>query len=103
MELENVKLIKKADIYYDGKIVIRNFYLSSGQRMGLGFMLAGEYYFDTTVSESMEVLNGSLDALLPDKTEWETFNIGKTCYVPANSTVKLKVTDFVDYCNSYGK
>ena len=99
---ENVTIIKKANIYFDGKVTSRNILFADGTRKTLGFMLPGDYEFNTGAPEIMELLNGEMDVLLPGSTEWHTFREGQSFAVPANSSFKLKLDGVVDYCCSYG-
>jgi purine/pyrimidine-nucleoside phosphorylase len=99
--LENVTIIKKANVYFDGKVTSRTVLFADGTRKTLGFMMAGEYEFSTGVAEVMEMLNGAMNVLLPDQKEWQIFEAGQSFEVPANSSFKLKLKEPVDYCCSY--
>ena len=101
MEFTNVKLVGKANIYDGGKVSSRTFYLPSGERKTLGFMMPGEYAFSTAAAEIMEILQGSMDALLPGETEYKTYTAGQSFHVPANSAFQVKVAEYADYCCSY--
>lgn len=98
---EHVTVIKKANVYFGGKVTSRNIYFADGTRKTLGFMLPGDYEFNTGVAEVMEVLNGEMKVLLPGATEWQTFTSGQSYRVPANSTFKLHIDEMADYCCSY--
>jgi purine/pyrimidine-nucleoside phosphorylase len=102
VNFENVTIIKKANIYFDGKVTSRTVLFADGTRKTLGFMLPGEYEFSTGAREVMELLNGSMDVLLPGSTGWQTFQAGESFEVPGNSAFKLKLDLPVDYCCSYG-
>jgi uncharacterized protein YaiE (UPF0345 family) len=99
---ENVTVVKKANVYFDGKVTSRNVLFPDGTRKTLGFMLPGEYEFGTAAPELMEVLAGELKVLLPGSQDWQTVKPGGTFQVPANSKFKLVLTQAVDYCCSYG-
>ena len=49
----------------------------------------------------LELLAGQWDILLPEASEWKTFNAGESFNVDANVSFKVKVSDFADYCCSY--
>jgi uncharacterized protein YaiE (UPF0345 family) len=100
---ENVKLEKKANIYFDGKVSSRTFFLETGERKTLGFMLPGEYEFGTGDAEIMDITAGKLEVLLPDQSEWQTIVGGQTFNVPANASFKVRVCEATDYCCSYIK
>jgi purine/pyrimidine-nucleoside phosphorylase len=101
-KFENVTIVKKANVYFDGKVTSRNIFFADGMRKTLGFILPGEYEFSTGAREVMEMLNGEMDVLLPGEKEWQTLKAGQTFEVPANSSFKLKLKGTVDYCCSYG-
>jgi purine/pyrimidine-nucleoside phosphorylase len=101
-KFENVTIIKKANIYFDGKVTSRTVLFPDGTRKTLGFMLPGDYEFNTGARELMELLNGTLDVLLPGHLTWQTCQSGETFEVSANSSFKLKLKVPVDYCCSYG-
>jgi purine/pyrimidine-nucleoside phosphorylase len=101
-KFENVTIVKKANVYFDGKVTSRNVFFADGTRKTLGFMMPGEYEFNTGSREIMEMLNGEMDVLLPDQKDWQTFKAGQSFEVPANSSFKLKLKGIVDYCCSYG-
>ncbi|MCH5857268.1 pyrimidine/purine nucleoside phosphorylase, partial [Salmonella enterica] len=64
-KFENVSVIKKANVYFDGKVSSRTVLLGSGEAKTLGFMQPGEFVFDTNQKECMELLAGQWDILLP--------------------------------------
>jgi len=99
---ENVTVVKKANVYFDGKVTSRNVLFPDGTRKTLGFMLPGEYEFSTAAPEMMEVLAGQWAVLLPGSQDWQTFKAGQSFQVPANSKFKLVLKQAVDYCCSYG-
>jgi purine/pyrimidine-nucleoside phosphorylase len=101
-KFENVTIVKKANVYFDGKVTSRTVMFADGTRKTLGFMMPGEYEFSTGSREVMEMLNGELDVLLPDQKDWQTFKDGQSFEVPPNSSFKLKLKGVVDYCCSYG-
>ena len=94
-------MVREANVYFDGKVTSRTVLLEEGTKQTLGFMLAGEYTFDTGVAEIMEVLGGEMDVKLPGSDEWLCCRPGDTFKVPANSTFELVVRELADYCCSY--
>jgi uncharacterized protein YaiE (UPF0345 family) len=101
-EFTNVTVIKKANVYFDGKVTSRTIVLADGTKKTLGIMLPGEYEFGTTEKEVMEILGGDLDVLLPEAQGWRHFTAGTAFDVPANSKFSLKVRSLTDYCCSFG-
>jgi uncharacterized protein YaiE (UPF0345 family) len=100
-EFKNVTVVREANVYFDGKVTSRAVLFEDGTKKTLGFMMAGEYAFDTGVAEVMEMLGGEMDVLLPGSTHWQTFKAGESFDVPANSKFDLVVKAFADDCCSY--
>ena len=98
---DHVTVVKKANVYFDGKVTSRTVIFGSGEKKTLGIMMPRHYEFGTADKELMEILCGKLEVLLPGSEEWHTFTAGQTFEVPANSSFKLDVKELADYCCSY--
>ncbi|RXJ68220.1 hypothetical protein CRV08_08170 [Halarcobacter ebronensis] len=100
---KNVDLLKKANVYFDGRVTSRNYTDKDGVVKSLGVMLPGEYTFNTKASESMEILGGKVEVLILSGLDnnWETYSAGETFEVPANSSFEIKVLELADYCCTY--
>jgi len=97
----NVTIVKKANVYFDGKVTSRTVIFQDGEKKTLGIMMPGEYEFGTGTKEIMEILAGEMDVLLPYNSEWMSVKGGQSFEVPANSKFKLVVKALSDYCCSY--
>ena len=102
-EFNNVTIIKKANVYFDGNVSSRTVNFSDGTTKTLGFMLPGEYTFNTADKELMEIIDGELLVLLPESNHWQTFKGGESFNVPANASFTVKVQSSTDYCCSFIK
>ena len=102
-EFKNVTAVKKANVYFDGKVTSRTVIFEDGERKTLGIMLPGDYEFGTGDKEIMEILGGSMDVKLPDSDKFVTYKEGESFEVPANSKFSLVVKEVADYCCSYIK
>jgi len=98
---QNVNVDKKANIYFDGKVISRNIFLSDGSKKTLGVMLAGNYEFKTISRELMEIISGKLSLKRKDDENWISITEGMEFNIPKNSSFKLKVIDLVNYTCSY--
>ena len=101
MKFKNATIVKKANIFFDGKVTSRTIFLEDGSRKTLGIMLQGEYSFNTQEQELMEVLAGSMDIMLAGETSYHTYKEGESFTVPAQSSFKLIIKQPADYCCSY--
>jgi uncharacterized protein YaiE (UPF0345 family) len=100
-EFKCVTVVKKANVYFDGKVTSRTILFSDGSKKTLGVMLPGEYEFSTGAKELMEILSGELEVLLPGETAWKTITGGESFEVAPNAKFKLKIRNLVDYCCSF--
>ncbi len=100
-KFESINVVKKANVYYDGKVTSRTVLFPDGTRKTLGIMLQGDYEFETDAEELMEVLGGEMVVQQKGSDEWVTYKEGESYVVPAKSSFKLKIAGFADYCCSY--
>ncbi len=100
-EFKNVTVVREASIYFEGKVTSRTVLFLDASRKTLGVMLPGEYEFGTSSRESIEILVGELEVLLPEANAWEKVSEGETFEAPPHSRFKLKVKTVTDYCCSY--
>ena len=99
--LENVSVEKKANFYFDGKVTSRNVLFADGSKKTLGIMLPGEYEFNTSQKELMEITSGEIEVLISGEENWKELKAGMSFEVPKDSSFKLKVQTIFDYCCSY--
>ena len=100
-EFNNVTVVKKANVYFGGKVTSRTVVFPNGEKKTLGIMLPGDYEFSTDAKEIMEVLAGSMDVLLPGAADYRAYKAGDVFEVPSKSSFKLTLTEVADYCCSY--
>ena len=99
---KSVDLLKKANIYFEGRVTSRNYTDSTGVVKSLGVMLPGEYTFGTKAPEHMEIISGKVEVLFEGmESNWESFVGGQYFEVPANSSFEIKVDEITDYCCTY--
>lgn len=102
-EFNNVSVVKKANVYFGGNVSSRTVKFSDGTMKTLGFMLPGEYTFNTADKEIMEILDGDLEVLLPNSNQWQKIKGGESFDIPANAKFTVKVIAPTDYCCSFIK
>jgi uncharacterized protein YaiE (UPF0345 family) len=100
-EFSNVTVVKKANIYFGGKVASHTVLFPDGSKKTLGIMQAGEYEFSTGLAEIMEILSGELQWQIKGEVEWKKIVGGQAFDVPANSTFLMKVATVTDYCCSF--
>jgi hypothetical protein len=102
-EFNNVSVVKKANAYFGGNVSSRTIRFADGSLKTLGFMLPGEYTFNTADKELMEIIDGDLDVLLPGTDRWQRVTCGESFNVPANAAFTVKINTPTDYCCSFIK
>lgn len=102
-QFENATIIKKANVYFEGKVTSRTIVLENGEKKTLGIMLPGEYTFSTGDKEIMEVLGGKMEVKLPGTDCFVLYESGTSFEVPKNSSFDLIIKEVSDYCCSYVK
>ncbi|MDI7205862.1 pyrimidine/purine nucleoside phosphorylase [Leptospira santarosai] len=100
-QFENVTIVKKANIYYDGKVTSRTVLFQDGSKKTLGILMPGQYDFETNEKEIMEILDGDLLVKLPEQNVWKEIKGGQSFEVPAKSRFQMDVKKISDYCCSY--
>ena len=100
-EFTNVTVIKKANVYFDGKVVSRTVVFADGSKKTLGIMQPGEYEFGTGDKELMEIISAELDVALPGAASARPVQAGESFEVPANSKFRMVVKTLTDYCCSF--
>ncbi len=102
-EFTNVSVVKKANVYFGGNVSSRTIKFADGSMKTLGFMLPGEYTFNTADKEIMEILDGDLEVMLLGSDKWRAIKGGESFDVPANAKFTVKVNTPTDYCCSFIK
>jgi len=101
MTYTNATITKKANVYHNGKVSSRSIITEQGETKTLGFMLAGDYHFNTDAAEIMEVLAGSCVVRLSGSNAWQTYSEGQSFDVPEKSAFDIKIDGFLDYICHY--
>lgn len=101
MEFHNVTVDKNSNTYFEGRVTSRNIKFLDGTLKTLGVMLEGEYEFNTSKKEIMEITSGEMHVCLFNSNDWKIFSDNSSFEVPANSSFKVKVKKITNYCCSY--
>ena len=88
---ENVSVVKKANVYFDGKCVSHTVTLADGTRKSVGVILPATLTFKTGAAEIMETVAGSCRYRLPG-ADWVSAAAGELFAVPENSSFDIEVS-----------
>lgn len=87
----NVAVIKKANVYFDGKCISHSLEFPDGTKKSIGVILPATLTFNTGAAEIMETVAGSCRYRLTGG-DWETVFAGESFSVPANSKFDIEVS-----------
>lgn len=100
-QFDQVSVIRKANVYFDGKCVSHTVLFADGTRKTLGVILPCQLNFGTDAPELMEVQAGKCRIRLDGSDEWKTYAAGESFSVPGKSRFDIDVVETLDYCCSY--
>ena len=101
-KFDNVSVIKKANVYFDGKCVSHTIHFSDGSRKSIGVIFPGKLTFKTGEPELMEITAGSCRVKLADDQEWRVYRAGDSFKVAANSAFDIEPLEALDYVCHFG-
>ena len=90
---DNVSVITKANVYFDGKCVSHGFTLADGTKKSVGVILPATLTFNTGAPEIMECVGGSCDYKLDGSDVWVTSGEGDKFNVPGNAKFQIRVSE----------
>ena len=96
-QFDNVSVIKKANIYFDGKCVSHTVLLADGTKKTIGVIFPSSLTFNTGAPEVMELNAGQCRIRLKGETEWKTYEGGQSFNVPGNSSFDIETVQTLDY------
>lgn len=96
-QLDQVSVIKKANIYFDGKCVSHTVLLADGSKKTIGVIFPSSLVFNTGAAEIMELNAGKCRIRLKGEEAWTTYEGGQEFNVPANSSFDIETLETLDY------
>ena len=89
-QFDNVAVIKKANVYFDGKCVSHTVQFADGTKKSVGVVLPATLTFNTGAPEVMECVAGACRYRLKGE-DWKTSSAGESFSIPANSSFDIEV------------
>ncbi|MFZ6720578.1 pyrimidine/purine nucleoside phosphorylase [Undibacterium sp. Ji49W] len=96
-QFDQVSVVKKANLYFDGKCVSHTVLFADGSKKTIGVIFPSSLVFNTAAAEIMELNAGKCRIRLKGETEWATYEGGQQFNVPANSSFEIETIDTLDY------
>jgi len=101
-QFDQVSVIKKANIYFDGKCVSHSVLFPDGTRKTLGVIFPGLLTFSTDAPETMEITAGLCRVKLAGSEAWTTYRAGEQFKVPGASSFEIETIETLDYVCHFG-
>ena len=102
-QFDNVSVVAKANVYFDGKVVSHTVLLPGGVKKTIGLIYPGSFTFNTGAPEKMEIVAGSCRVKQANEAAWKTYAAGTAFDVPGNSKFDIAVdSGIVEYICSFG-
>lgn len=101
-QIDNVSVVKKSNIYFDGKCVSHTVLLEDGSKKTVGVVFPSSLSFNTGAPERMEIIAGRCRVRLEGQTDWQAYTAGSEFHVLGNSKFDIEVAETIDYVCHFG-
>jgi len=100
--IDQVSVVKKSNIYFDGKCVSHTVILADGSKKTVGVIFPSSLTFNTGAPEIMEVVGGVCKVRLDGASDWQTYSAGQEFKVAGNSKFDIETVETLDYVCHFG-
>ncbi len=101
-QFDNVSVLKKANVYFDGKCISHTVLCADGARKSVGVILPSTLRFNTGAPEVMDIVGGRCRVRLQGQTDWTEYGAGGSFAVPGQSSFEIETLETVDYVCHFG-
>jgi len=95
-QFDHVSVVKKSNVYFDGKCVSHTILFADGSKKTIGVILPSTLTFNTGAPERMEIISGECSVTRPGKAT-EQFRSGQSFFVDGNSSFEIEALSVLDY------
>ncbi|HUY04971.1 MAG TPA: pyrimidine/purine nucleoside phosphorylase [Rhodocyclaceae bacterium] len=96
-QFDNVSVVKRANLYFDGKCVSHTVLLPDGAKKTLGVIFPSLLVFNTGAPEVMALNAGKCRIRLKGESGWRSYCAGESFSVPGNSSFEIETLETLDY------
>lgn len=96
-QFDQVSVIKRANVYFDGLCVSHTLLLPDGSKKTVGVIFPSKLVFNTGLAERMEINAGLCKVKVIGKDDWQMVHAGEQFEVPANSQFEIETLELLDY------
>ena len=101
-QFDNVSVVKKVNVYFDGKCVSHTVLFPDGTRKSVGVILPSRLTFRTGDPEIMDITGGSCRVKLPGG-DWRAVKTGERFEIPGNLSFEIETLETLDYVCHFGR
>jgi len=101
-QFDNVSVVKKGNVFFDGKCVSHSVLFPDGTRKTVGVILPSTLTFNVSTPELMEITSGTCRVKVGNDPEFKTYTAGSQFSVAANSSFVIEAKEVVNYVCSFG-
>lgn len=101
-QFDNVSVVKKSNIYFDGKCVSHNIILADGTKKSVGVIFVSALRFNTGAPETMEITGGKCKVRLANSDTWTSYETGQQFSIAGNTYFDIETVETLDYVCHFG-
>ena len=101
-QFDNVSVVKRANLYFDGKCVSHTVLFPDGSRKTVGVIFPSNLTFETTAPEVVEISAGVCRVRPKGESEWKEYRAGDRFSVGGNSSFDIETVETLDYVCHFG-
>ncbi|MGQ0620601.1 MAG: pyrimidine/purine nucleoside phosphorylase [Panacagrimonas sp.] len=101
-QFDQVSVLKKANVYFDGKCISHTVLLADGRRKSVGVIMPSTLVFNTGMPEVMELIEGRCRVKLAGEPSAKEYTGGQSFSVAANSSFEIEAIEPVHYVCHFG-
>jgi purine/pyrimidine-nucleoside phosphorylase len=90
---DDVSVICKANIYFEGKVISHTVLFKDGQKKTVGLIFPGSFTFNTDAPERMEITAGRCRVKQSGSDQWTSYSAGTCFLVPGKSSFEIAVEE----------
>ncbi|WP_295995230.1 pyrimidine/purine nucleoside phosphorylase [Rugamonas sp.] len=101
-QFDQVSVVKKSNIYFDGKCVSHSVLFADGSKKTIGVIFPSSLTFGTGAPETMELIAGVCKVRPAGADAWTTYRAGDSFKVAGDSTFDIETVETLDYVCHFG-
>ena len=96
-QFDQVSVLKKANVFFDGKCVSHTVICADGSKKTLGLIFPSNLKFSTKAAEIMEITAGHCRVRMAGESAWIVYQAGQEFHVAADSNFDIETDGLLEY------